>query len=138
VLMTHNRMLEVQIAQKDAFSSALPDRLPSKPEPNPRKQYNYVTMKKDAEDLTDSKEVPMEEGREVTMAGSKENNYGGKTVTFVRMTLLRSQPFFPLSFITQEAFSSKSIMGKVGIERGLCDLGASVSIMPYSLFHKVH
>ena len=29
-------------------------------------------------------------------------------------------------------------MGKVGIERGLCDLGASVSIMPYALFHKLH
>ena len=24
------------------------------------------------------------------------------------------------------------------IKRGLCDLGASVSIMPYSLFHKLH
>ena len=24
------------------------------------------------------------------------------------------------------------------IERGICDLGAGVSIMPYSLFHKLH
>ena len=29
-------------------------------------------------------------------------------------------------------------MGKVEIERGLYDLGASFSLMPYSLFHKLH
>ena len=29
-------------------------------------------------------------------------------------------------------------MRNVEIERGLCDLGASVSIIPYSLFHKLH
>jgi len=29
-------------------------------------------------------------------------------------------------------------VGKVEIERTLCDLGASVSLMPYSLFHKFH
>jgi len=56
-------MLETQIVQKAAFSSAPPDRLPSKPEPNPHKHYNCVTMKEDEEDLTDSKEVPKEEGR---------------------------------------------------------------------------
>ena len=35
VLMTHKRMLEAQIAQKAVFSSTPPDRLPSKPKPNP-------------------------------------------------------------------------------------------------------
>jgi len=29
-------------------------------------------------------------------------------------------------------------MGRVEIEGALCDLGASVSLMPYSLFHKLH
>jgi len=27
---------------------------------------------------------------------------------------------------------------KVEIERALCDLGASISLMPYSLIHKLH
>ena len=36
------------------------------------------------------------------------------------------------------SFSIPSTMGKVEIERALCDLGASVSIMPYFLFHKLH
>ena len=40
-------------------------------------------MKENEEDLTDSKDVPKEEGREIAMAGSKESNYGGKTATFV-------------------------------------------------------
>ena len=35
-------------------------------------------------------------------------------------------------------FSIPYVVEKVEIERGLCDLGASVSIMPYSLFHKLH
>ena len=34
-------------------------------------------------------------------------------------------------------FSIPRVIGKVEIERGLCDLGANVSIMPYSLFHKL-
>ena len=36
------------------------------------------------------------------------------------------------------SFSVPCIVEKVKIERGLCDLGASVSLMPYSLFHKLH
>ena len=45
VLTIHNRMLEAQITQKASFSSMPPDKLFSKPEPNPQEYYNYVTMK---------------------------------------------------------------------------------------------
>jgi len=58
MLTTHNRMLETQIAQKTAFSSAPPDKLSSKPEPNPHEDCNCITMKEDEEDLTDFEEVP--------------------------------------------------------------------------------
>jgi len=71
MLATHNRMLEAQIAQKASFSSTPSDRLPSKPEPNPREHCNCVTMKKE-EDLIDSKDTPMEEGKEIIMVGNKE------------------------------------------------------------------
>ena len=40
-------------------------------------------MKENEEDLTDSEEAPKKEGREITMAGSKESNYVSKTATFV-------------------------------------------------------
>jgi len=87
-------MLETQIAQKAAFSSTPPDRLPSKPETIPREHCNCVTMKKDEEDLTDSEEVPKEKGRE-TMVGSKESNYGGNTATFVENDSIQIPTIFP-------------------------------------------
>jgi len=65
-------------------------------------------MKEDKKESTDPEEVPIEEGREITMAGSKENKYGGKTHLW-RMILLRSQPFFPLSFLTQVVFLSHAL-----------------------------
>jgi len=76
-------MLEIQIAQKATFSFIPPDWPPSKPKHNPHEHCNYVTMKEDEEDLFDSEEIPKEEGREITMASSKESNYEGKTATFV-------------------------------------------------------
>ena len=36
VLITHNTILEAEIAEQANFSSTPPNRLPSKPEPNPR------------------------------------------------------------------------------------------------------
>jgi len=38
VLTTYNKMLEAQIVQQAIFSSTPPNRLLSKPEPNPREQ----------------------------------------------------------------------------------------------------
>ena len=67
-LTTHNRMLEAQIAQKVAFSSTSPDRLPRKPEPNPREHYNCVTRKEEEDDLTDPKDTLIDEGRKIIMA----------------------------------------------------------------------
>ena len=66
-------------------------------------------MKEDEEDLTDSEEVPKEEGREITMAGSKESNYGGKTATFVENDSIQIPTIFPLSFLTQVVFLSYAL-----------------------------
>ena len=95
-------------------------------------------MKEDEEDLTDSEEVPKEEGREITMADSKESNYGGKTVTFVENDSIQIRTIFRPKLPDPGSFSIPCVVGKVEIERGLCDLGASVIIMPYSLFHNLH
>jgi len=72
VFTIHNKMLEAQIAQKATFLSTPPDRLLSKPEPNPRKHCNCVTMKEKEEDLTYNEDTPMEKVREIIMAGNKE------------------------------------------------------------------
>ena len=42
--MTHNKMLEAQIAQKASFSSKTPNKLPSKPELNPSEQCNALIL----------------------------------------------------------------------------------------------
>ena len=115
-----------------------PDKLPSKPKRNPREHCNCVTMKEDKEDLTDLEEVPMEEGREITMAGNKESNNGGKTATFIETDSIEIPTIFPPKLSDSGSFSIPCIVGKVGIERGLCDSRANVTIMPYSLFRKLH
>jgi len=137
VLTTHNRMLEAQITQKATFPFMPPDRLPSKPKPNSRERCNCVTMTEEEEDLTDPEDTPMEEGREIIMAENKERN-NGKTATFQENDISEIPTIFPPKLPDPGSFSISCIMGKVEIKRGLCDLGASVSIMPYSLFHKLH
>lgn len=112
--------------------------LPSKPKPNPREHCNYVTMKDDENDLNNSEEVPMEKGREITMVSSKENKYGRKTAKFVENDCIEIPTIFPPKLPDPGSFSIPRILGKVGIKRGLCDFGASIGIMPYSLYHKHH
>jgi len=72
------------------------------------------------------------------MAGSKESNYSGKTTTFVENDSIQITTIFPPKLSDPGSFSIPCVVTKVEIKRGLCDLGASVSIMPYSLFHKRH
>jgi len=115
VLTTHNRMLETQIAQKAAFSSTAPDRLPSKPEPNPREHCNCVTMKVDEEDLTNFEKVPKEEGREITMVGSKERQNDGKTATFIENNSIEIPTIFPPKLPDPGNFSIPCIWEKWGL-----------------------
>jgi len=138
VLTTHHRMLEAQIAKKASFSSTPPDRLPSNLEPNPCEQYNCVTLKEEVEHITGPEDIPMEEGRKIIMVGSKERNDGGKTATFVENDDIEIPIIFPPKLPDPGSFSITCIMGKVEIESALYYLIASISIMPYSLFHKLH
>ena len=93
---------------------------------------------KEEEGFTGSEEVLMEEGREIIMAGNKERNNSGKTATFKENNTVEISTIFPPKLPDPGSFSIPCIVGKVEFERALCDLGASVGIMPYSLFHKLH
>ena len=95
-------------------------------------------MKEEIEDFTDPEDILMEEGREIIMAGSEERNDGGKTTTLIENDTIEIPTIFSSKLLDPCSFSIPYIVGKVEIERALCDLGASVSIMPYSLFHKLH
>jgi len=44
-LTTHNKILETQIVQQASSSTTPPGRLPSKPEQNPREQYNAIVLR---------------------------------------------------------------------------------------------
>jgi len=130
--------LEAQIAQQASFSSIPPDRLPSKPEPNPRGHSNCVTLKEKVEESINLEDIPIEEGREIIVVESKERNDGGKATTFIENESVEIPNIFPPKLSDPGSFSTPCTMEKVEIERALCDLGASVSLMPYSLFHKLH
>ena len=45
MLITHNKMLETQIAQQANSSTTPPGRLPSKLEQNPREQHNAIVLR---------------------------------------------------------------------------------------------
>jgi len=66
-------------------------------------------MKEGEEDLTDSEKGPMEEGREIIMAGSKESNNGGKTATFVENDTVEILTIFPPSSRAQVVFLSHAL-----------------------------
>jgi len=60
------------LPKKNTVSSTPPDRLSSKPESNHREYCNWISLKEEIEDLIDPEDMPIEEGREIIMAGSKE------------------------------------------------------------------
>jgi len=95
-------------------------------------------MNEEEEDLTDSEDTPIEEGREIIMARNKERNNDGKTATFKENDTVQIPTIFPPKLPNPGSFSIPCIVEKVEIERCLCDLGASVSIIPYSLFYELH
>ena len=93
-------------------------------------------MKEEVDDFTNPEDLLREEGREIIIAGSRERNGAGKTVTFKENDTIKIPIIFPPKLPDPGSFSISCIVGKEEIKRALCDLGASVSILPYALFHK--
>jgi len=135
VLTTHNKMLEAQIAQQVASSSTPLGRLPGKLKSNPQSTVITTPSKEGVEDPED---ISLEEGREVIMTERKERNDGGKPVTFIDDDSFEIPIVFPPKLPDPGRFSIPSVIGKMKIERALCDLCASVSLMAYSMVHKLH
>jgi len=95
-------------------------------------------LKEEVKDFIDPENIPIEEGREIIMAGIKERIDGGKTATLIENDTIDIHTIFPPKLPNLGSFSIPCIAGKIEIERALCDLGASVSIMIYSLLYKLH
>jgi len=71
-------------------------------------------LKEEIEDLTDPDDVPMEEGREIIMAGSKERNNSSKIATLVENETIEFPIIFPLKLrsLTQVVFLSHALWEK--------------------------
>ena len=95
-------------------------------------------MKKEVEGFVDREDISMEEGRKIIMVGSKEMNDGGKTAIFIEKDTVGIPAIVPAKLPNPGSFSIPYDVGKAKIEIALCDLDASVSLMPYSMFHKLH
>jgi len=135
VLTTCNKMLEAQIAQQAMSSSTPRGRLPSELESTPREHCKCVTLKKGVEDPED---ITLEDGREVIMAESKKRNNEGEPIAFREDDSFEIPKVFPSKLPDPGSFSIPYVIRKMKIERALCDLSASVSLMPYCMFHKIH
>jgi len=66
------------------------------------------------------------------MAESKEKNDEEKKGS------LEFPKVFPPKLPNLGSSSIPCVVGKLRVDRALCDLDASVSLIPYSMFHKLH
>jgi len=71
----------------------------------------------------------------VSMGESKEKNDRDKPMTFREKGSFKIPNVFPPKLPNLGSFSIPCVVGKVKIDRALCDLSASVSLIP-SLFTK--
>jgi len=90
------------------------------------------------EGVEDFEDIRLEEDRKVSMAKSKEKNDEGESMTCRENGNLNFPKVFSTKLLVPGSFSIPCIVGKVKIDRGLCGLGVSVSLMPYSVFYKLH
>jgi len=72
------------------------------------------------------------------MVESKERNKGGELVAFIENDSLEIPTIFPPNLLDPGSFAIPYVIRKIEIEIALCDLGTSVSLMPYSLCHRLY
>ncbi|XP_074304270.1 uncharacterized protein LOC141638985 [Silene latifolia] len=159
-LMMHNKMLDNQIAQLST-SSRQPGTLPSQPE-KPHDTANAIHLRSG---LTYDRPVMPENVEEVIIeeldVDAEEKAAGEAAVPsyakFMKDILTRKRSFNEVETIafTEEcsallqsksppklkdpgSFSIPCTIGTHVIDKALCDLGASVSVMPYSVCEKLN
>ena len=74
----------------------------------------------------------------MSRAVNEEQNDKLETITFGEGSSLEVPKEFQPKLKDPGSFSIPCIVGNMGIARALCDLGSSVSLMPYSIFQKLN
>jgi len=72
------------------------------------------------------------------MVESNERNDGGKPMICIENDSLKIPTVFLPKLVDPGSFSISCVVEKVEIERALCNLGAIISLMSYSSFHRRH
>ena len=124
VLTTHNKMLEAQIAQQ-ATSSSTP-------------VYLINLSLTPMSSVTVLPHMTLEEDKEVIMAKSEEKNDEVEPIMFREKDSFQFPKVFPPKLPNPSSFSISCAVGKVKINIVLRDLDASISLIPYSMFHKLY
>ena len=121
--------MEAQVIQQATSSSTPPCRILSKPKPNPCGQCNGIFFRGGLEGF---------EGGEVHKAMTKEQSNKLETITSGEGSSPKFPEESPPKLKDPCSFSISCLLGNVSIARALCDIGSSVSLMPYSIFQKLH
>ncbi|XP_074277840.1 uncharacterized protein LOC141601452 [Silene latifolia] len=158
--MAHNKMLDNQIAQLST-SSRQPGTLPSQPEkthdtanaihlrsgltyyrpemPHDTEKVIIEELEVDVEeDHADETTVPFYAKFEKDIMTRKRSFNEVETITFTEECSALLQSKSPPKLKDLGSFSIPCTIGTHKIDKALCDLGASVSVMPYSVCNKLN
>ncbi|KAJ9145691.1 hypothetical protein P3X46_028044 [Hevea brasiliensis] len=157
-------MLENQIAQQASSSSKAAGKLPSQPEMNPREHCKAVTLRSgrtlvqlevelieetidQSEGQAEKKEEEAKKDQEEEMPSyakflkeilskkRKLEDYGIVALTEECSAILQNK--LPPKLKDLRSFSIPCLIGNKKIDKALCDLGASISLMPLSICKKL-
>nr|XP_016463345.1 PREDICTED: uncharacterized protein LOC107786391 [Nicotiana tabacum] len=104
--------------------------LPSDTEPNPKAQVNAVSLK-------NGREVPKYAKYFRDIVANKRRHTKFETVALAEECSARVQSKLPPKLKDPGSFTIPLSLGKQEVGRALCDLGASINLMPSSLFKQL-
>ncbi|CAJ2652102.1 unnamed protein product [Trifolium pratense] len=139
-LTTHNKMLETQIAQvaqQQASTSAPAGTFPGQPQQNPRGQANAVILRSGKQLDKPTKSKPDDPAVQQDILTNKRKIEDDETVMLTAECSAILQNEMPPKLKDPGSFSIPCVIGKYVIDRALCDLGASISLMPVALCEKL-
>ncbi|KAL0417452.1 UNVERIFIED_CONTAM: Retrovirus-related Pol polyprotein from transposon.6 [Sesamum radiatum] len=122
------RNIEMQLGQLVSMVSGRREgQLPSDTEKNPKEQVNAVTLRMMPSYAKFLKEV----------ISNKRKWENGETVKLNEECSAILQNKLPPKLKDPGSFSIPCTIGDMNFEKALCDLGASINLMPYSIFAKL-
>ncbi|KAH9697798.1 hypothetical protein KPL71_023761 [Citrus sinensis] len=125
--------LEVQVGQiANLLSSRQPGSLPSNTETNPKEQVNAIILRSDALEQMSFYAKFM---KEILSNKRKFKEYETVMLTEDCTAILENK--LPPKLKDPGSFNSPCTIGNCYFDKALCDLGANINLMPFSIFKKL-